>query len=167
MAFVRRFVIGCRAHEFPSEVAEMALAHAIGDKVEAAYCRGDLFQRPPAHDDGLGDVLPHAKADTSRQCRRTHAARITSRVAHVESAPNLATWARRLHSNIMSDGTFWCKSRPARYPDRRLPTQVRDRLFAVLPQKKTRRCYRPDECRAWPACPEYWRNRCGFSARNW
>jgi integrase len=30
---------------FPREVAEMALAHAIGDKVEAAYRRGDLFQK--------------------------------------------------------------------------------------------------------------------------
>jgi integrase len=30
---------------FPSEVAEMALAHAIGDKVEAAYRRGDLFEK--------------------------------------------------------------------------------------------------------------------------
>jgi integrase len=29
---------------FPSEVREMALAHAVGDKVEAAYRRGDLFQ---------------------------------------------------------------------------------------------------------------------------
>lgn len=29
--------------DFPREVAEMALAHAIGDKVEAAYRRGDLF----------------------------------------------------------------------------------------------------------------------------
>ena len=28
---------------FPSEVVEMALAHAVGDKVEAAYRRGDLF----------------------------------------------------------------------------------------------------------------------------
>ncbi len=28
---------------FPAEVAEMALAHAVGDKVEAAYRRGDLF----------------------------------------------------------------------------------------------------------------------------
>jgi len=31
--------------EFPGEVAEMALAHAVGDKVEAAYRRGDLFQK--------------------------------------------------------------------------------------------------------------------------
>jgi integrase len=31
--------------EFPSEVREMALAHAVGDKVEAAYRRGDLFEK--------------------------------------------------------------------------------------------------------------------------
>ena len=30
---------------FPSEVVEMALAHVIGDKVEAAYRRGDLFEK--------------------------------------------------------------------------------------------------------------------------
>jgi integrase len=30
---------------YPNEVAEMALAHAIGDKVEAAYRRGDLFEK--------------------------------------------------------------------------------------------------------------------------
>jgi integrase len=30
---------------FPAEVAEMALAHSVSDKVEAAYRRGDLFQR--------------------------------------------------------------------------------------------------------------------------
>ncbi|GJD95219.1 tyrosine-type recombinase/integrase [Methylobacterium iners] len=30
---------------FPSEVVEMALAHAIESKVEAAYRRGDLFQK--------------------------------------------------------------------------------------------------------------------------
>jgi integrase len=33
-----------RTH-FPHEVAEMALAHAISDKVEAAYRRGDLFEK--------------------------------------------------------------------------------------------------------------------------
>ncbi|MBV1830526.1 tyrosine-type recombinase/integrase [Komagataeibacter sp. AV436] len=31
--------------DYPREVAEMALAHAIGDKVEAAYRRGDLFAK--------------------------------------------------------------------------------------------------------------------------
>jgi integrase len=30
---------------FPSEVVEMALAHAVGGKVEAAYRRGDLFDK--------------------------------------------------------------------------------------------------------------------------
>ncbi len=30
---------------FPREVAEAALAHAVGDKVEAAYRRGDLFDK--------------------------------------------------------------------------------------------------------------------------
>jgi integrase len=30
---------------FPAEVAEMALAHTVGDKVEAAYRRGDLFAK--------------------------------------------------------------------------------------------------------------------------
>jgi integrase len=30
---------------FPSEVREMALAHMVGDKVEAAYRRGDLFEK--------------------------------------------------------------------------------------------------------------------------
>jgi hypothetical protein len=28
-----------------SEVAEAALAHVVGDKVEAAYRRGDLFEK--------------------------------------------------------------------------------------------------------------------------
>ena len=30
---------------FPAEVAEMALAHTVTDKVEAAYRRGDMFQK--------------------------------------------------------------------------------------------------------------------------
>jgi integrase len=30
---------------YPHEVCEMALAHAVGDKVEAAYRRGDLFEK--------------------------------------------------------------------------------------------------------------------------
>jgi integrase len=33
---------------FPREVAEAALAHAVGDKVEAAYRRGDLFRKRAA-----------------------------------------------------------------------------------------------------------------------
>ena len=30
---------------YPNELSEMALAHAIGSKVEAAYRRGDMFDR--------------------------------------------------------------------------------------------------------------------------
>ncbi len=30
---------------YPREVAEMALGHAVRDKTEAAYRRGDLFQK--------------------------------------------------------------------------------------------------------------------------
>jgi integrase len=30
---------------YPNEVAEMALSHVVGDKVEAAYRRGDLFEK--------------------------------------------------------------------------------------------------------------------------
>jgi integrase len=32
----------------PNHVVELALAHAIGDKVEAAYRRGDLFEKRQA-----------------------------------------------------------------------------------------------------------------------
>jgi integrase len=58
---------------YPNEVVEMALAHTVGDKVEAAYRRGDLFEKrrnlmaawakfcavvaPPK-----GTVVPFAKA---------------------------------------------------------------------------------------------------------
>jgi integrase len=31
--------------DYPAEVAEMALAHAVSDKVEAAYRRGDLVDK--------------------------------------------------------------------------------------------------------------------------
>ena len=30
---------------YPAEAAEMALAHAVNNKVEAAYRRGDLFEK--------------------------------------------------------------------------------------------------------------------------
>ena len=39
----RDWVAECTAHS--REVAEMALAHAIGDKTEEAYRRGDLFEK--------------------------------------------------------------------------------------------------------------------------
>ena len=33
------------ATDYPSEVVEMALAHVVTNKVEAAYRRGDLFEK--------------------------------------------------------------------------------------------------------------------------
>lgn len=36
---------GAEQTAYPSEVLEMALAHTVGDKVEAAYRRGDLFEK--------------------------------------------------------------------------------------------------------------------------
>lgn len=59
LAVVRRMKAPCVPHGFrstfrdwaaehtnyPSEMAEMALAHTISDKVEAAYRRGDMFEK--------------------------------------------------------------------------------------------------------------------------
>jgi integrase len=36
---------GAERTNFPNEVLEMALAHVIDDKVEAAYRRGDLLEK--------------------------------------------------------------------------------------------------------------------------
>jgi integrase len=58
-AVLRRLKVDATAHGFrstfrdwcaertatPHEVAEMALAHAVGDKTEAAYRRGDMFAK--------------------------------------------------------------------------------------------------------------------------
>jgi len=57
---------------FPSEVREMALAHAVGDKVEAAYRRGDLFAKRAALSEAWGracDSLP--ASDNVRVLRST------------------------------------------------------------------------------------------------
>ena len=42
---------------YPREVAEAALAHVVEDKVEAAYRRGDLFNRRAAMMTEWGQVL--------------------------------------------------------------------------------------------------------------
>jgi integrase len=48
----------------PNHVVEMALAHAIGSKVEASYRRGDLFEKRRALMDAWADygASPPAKA---------------------------------------------------------------------------------------------------------
>ena len=48
---------------FPSEVREMALAHAVGDKVEAAYRRGDLFDKRRQVAAAWARYCSHAPAD--------------------------------------------------------------------------------------------------------
>ena len=53
--------------EFPSEVAEAALAHAVGNKVEAAYRRGDLFEKRRAL---MVAWAAFATADTAIEARR-------------------------------------------------------------------------------------------------
>jgi integrase len=51
---------------FPSEVVEMALAHVVGNKVEAAYRRGDLFDKRRRLMGAWADFLFKAPADTTK-----------------------------------------------------------------------------------------------------
>jgi integrase len=64
----------------PSEVAEMALAHAVGDKVEAAYRRGDLFEKRVALMADWANFLFSPRTIESRRAmrRNTRAARAIS-----------------------------------------------------------------------------------------
>jgi integrase len=48
---------------FPSEVVEMALAHAISNKVEAAYRRGDLFEKRRRLMDAWADYCAKAPSE--------------------------------------------------------------------------------------------------------
>ena len=51
---------------FASEVVEMALAHAVGDKVEAAYRRSDLFEKRRRLMDAWAEFCAEAPAETAR-----------------------------------------------------------------------------------------------------
>lgn len=51
---------------YPGDVVEMALAHAIADKVEAAYRRGDLFAKRRALMDDWASFLGRANAPMAR-----------------------------------------------------------------------------------------------------
>ena len=53
---------------YPTEVAEMALAHTVADKVEAAYRRGD-HSPSEAISRKTGSVLRHDRASYRKQCR--------------------------------------------------------------------------------------------------
>ncbi len=57
---------------YPNHVVEMALAHAVGDKVEAAYRRGDLFAKRRKLMEAWATYCgqaPVAQADNVRQLR--------------------------------------------------------------------------------------------------
>jgi integrase len=59
---------------FPAEVAEMALAHAVGDKVEAAYRRGDLFEKRQRLAEawaGCCEASPQSEGRTVASSRRS------------------------------------------------------------------------------------------------
>jgi integrase len=47
---------------YPNEVVEMALAHTIGNKVEAAYRRGDLFDKRARLMAAWGQYCGHSQA---------------------------------------------------------------------------------------------------------
>lgn len=65
---------GERTH-YPSDMAEMALAHAIGNKVEAAYRRGDMFEkrRKMMNDWAAFLAAPEVKAGTVVPMKRSRA----------------------------------------------------------------------------------------------
>jgi integrase len=56
--------------DHPTEVAEMALAHAVGDKVEAAYRRGDLFEKRVALMNDWAGFLSAPKTNSSHKSVR-------------------------------------------------------------------------------------------------
>ena len=60
--FRSSFRDGCgECSDAPREVAEAALAHAVRNKVEAAYARSDLFERTTCPDAGMGRLSRSAK----------------------------------------------------------------------------------------------------------
>jgi integrase len=59
---------------FPSEVVEMALAHTIGNAVEAAYRRGDLFEKRRALMQEWGSFCAQQTADLGAAVVLTRAA---------------------------------------------------------------------------------------------
>ncbi len=49
--------------DYPNELAEMALAHSVGNKVEAAYRRGDMLERRRAMMEGWAEYLHDQNCD--------------------------------------------------------------------------------------------------------
>jgi integrase len=58
---------------FPSEVAEVALAHAVRNPVEAAYRRGDMFEKRRRLMDAWADFCAKASAEHGKVISLTEA----------------------------------------------------------------------------------------------
>jgi integrase len=58
---------------FPNEVAEMALAHVVADKVEAAYRRGNLFEKRRQLMDAWAEWCEIGVAGAGESVRQRHA----------------------------------------------------------------------------------------------
>ena len=54
---------------YPHEMCEIALAHTVGNKVEAAYRRGDMMEKRAASDGRLGRLLPAAAGQVAGERR--------------------------------------------------------------------------------------------------
>lgn len=95
-AVIRRMKVDATAHGFrstfrdwcsectayPSEVAEMALAHVVGDKVEAAYRRGDLFEKRVSV---MKDWASYLSGEQSIEARKSKRSRTRSTVRDLKS----------------------------------------------------------------------------------
>jgi hypothetical protein len=57
---------------FPREVIEMALAHTLGDKVEAAYRRGDGFQKRRLLAEEWATFCGEAKPKPADECHPSY-----------------------------------------------------------------------------------------------
>ena len=63
--------LGSRDHTFCARCGEMALAHSVGDRTEAAYRRGDLFEAPTAHGKHGGMFCTARRSPGNRRHRTT------------------------------------------------------------------------------------------------
>ena len=78
MAFAQRSGTGAaRRPTLIGELAEAALAHKVGNKVERAYARSDLFDRRHALMDAwanymFGEVRQHRKARSPMMTKAAH-----------------------------------------------------------------------------------------------
>ena len=65
---------GSERTNYPSEMLEMALAHTVSDKVEAAYRRGDLFDKRRALMDAWAAFIAWPAGDNVRDLARARGA---------------------------------------------------------------------------------------------